>query len=284
MILECPNCKAKYDIPDSTLSKGGRQVRCSECRFKWYQEAMFTGNFDDDDNDILDDVIEEETAPLETPEDIDVQANLDAIRGEIEAPDEPAVVEAPAEPELEPSIPESVKPDHSKNPVVEKNVPKSTKGRLVSYTTAIVTFLLLTFASFIIFSGPILNMWPGSLRIYEMMGAPITVAGEGLVIQELTAENRQNNEGEPVLVLSGRIVNMTEQMIGVPNMIATLRSADFTDGESWIIPAPVDTVVPNGSFRFKSDHTNVPEGITSVYFTFDLGLGQHKGKAVQVSE
>jgi len=53
---------------------------------------------------------------------------------------------------------------------------------------------------------------------------------------------------------------------------------------SWIIPAPVNGIAPNGSFRFKSDYENVPEGITSVYFTFDLGLGQHKGLETNISE
>jgi predicted Zn finger-like uncharacterized protein len=275
MILECPSCNAKYDIPDSALNRHGRDVRCAACKHKWHQQALFTGDF-------------EEEAPLDTPDDIDIQKNMDAIREQVEA-EEDSGSEAPPEKEAEKpiedyKIPESVKPDHTKEPLLEEKISKSLKGRLLSYLLAFVTFFFLVFAVMILFSSAILNAWPGSLQIYQMMGAPITVAGEGLVIEELTAENRQDKDGAKVLVLSGRIVNLTEQMIAVPNMSATLGLSDNIKGESWIIPAPVDTIAPQGSFRFKADYQNIPTDIKDVHFTFDLGLGQHKGKDVHISE
>lgn len=36
MILTCPNCQARFNIPDQALGTAGRKVRCSSCRHSWH--------------------------------------------------------------------------------------------------------------------------------------------------------------------------------------------------------------------------------------------------------
>ena len=36
MILECPECSAKFKIPDGALGEAGREVRCGKCEHKWH--------------------------------------------------------------------------------------------------------------------------------------------------------------------------------------------------------------------------------------------------------
>lgn len=37
MRLVCPNCDAKYEVPDDAIPDGGRDVQCSACGHAWFQ-------------------------------------------------------------------------------------------------------------------------------------------------------------------------------------------------------------------------------------------------------
>ena len=37
MRLTCPNCDAKYEVPEDAIPEGGRDVQCSNCGHGWFQ-------------------------------------------------------------------------------------------------------------------------------------------------------------------------------------------------------------------------------------------------------
>ncbi len=37
MIISCPNCTKKFQVPDNAIPKAGRTVQCSSCSHKWMQ-------------------------------------------------------------------------------------------------------------------------------------------------------------------------------------------------------------------------------------------------------
>lgn len=57
MRLTCPNCKAQYEVEDSVIPGGGRDVQCSACGTTWFQYPaevalqMRAADLEDDDED-----------------------------------------------------------------------------------------------------------------------------------------------------------------------------------------------------------------------------------------
>jgi predicted Zn finger-like uncharacterized protein len=57
MRLTCPNCQAQYEVADSVVPTGGRDVQCSACGNVWFQYPadvalrMRAADLDDDDDD-----------------------------------------------------------------------------------------------------------------------------------------------------------------------------------------------------------------------------------------
>ena len=36
MIISCPNCKKKFEVPDNLIPESGRLLKCSGCSNKWF--------------------------------------------------------------------------------------------------------------------------------------------------------------------------------------------------------------------------------------------------------
>ena len=43
MRLVCPNCEAKYEVPDDAIPDTGRDVQCASCGHAWYQMRPRSG-------------------------------------------------------------------------------------------------------------------------------------------------------------------------------------------------------------------------------------------------
>jgi predicted Zn finger-like uncharacterized protein len=256
MILECPKCAARYEILDSALTEEGRKVRCGQCSYTWFQESPYVSE-EEIDRLVSEGVREEDDLLLEEP---------------------------PQQEEVE-DIPESGKPVQDKQQESSSSDSRREreplKTRLLSYMIGGGAFVLLTMAGLILFQGAILSSWTPSLKLYQMMGVPISMVGENLVIESLSAQVKKDEQGRDVLVLSGRIVNLTPDILPVPNMIATLQDKDGVAQDKWLIHATVDKVATDASFSFVSDYPAVPDNITSVYFTFDVGLQKSKKQKIE---
>lgn len=255
MILVCPNCSTRYLLSSAAIGAEGRDVRCAKCAHEWFQEGdseFFENQPFDDNTDYEDDDRGSESQDDDPFGDYQDQEEDNDWDGE--------------------AIPESVRPlpEKSNVPAFAKDVlrkPASLQARIMGYGAALLIFMGLIVVSFI-FKTQIVSAWPPSAIIYELAGSPLSLKGEKLVMESLSATIFKGEDDKDVLVLKGRVINLTDKPVNVPQMRAVLRSTNGEDGDSWIIDAPVDEVESGASFAFTSDYPNVPGGVGSVNLTF----------------
>ena len=262
MILTCPNCNTRYLLSSSAIGEQGRDVRCAKCAHEWFQEGeapleprdvpqsaeLSENMFDEDPADTIEPVPEEPAPDISDPEDL------------------------AHEPLEEEPIPDSVKPlpEGSNVPAYAEDVlrvPPTLAARMGGYAAALSIFIVLILAGFI-FKQKVVALWPPSAMVYELAGMPVTFKGEGLVIESLSATVLKDNQKRDILVLKGRVINLTGRPIEVPPMMAVLRSTNGEDGDQWVIEPSVDQVEPGASFAFTSDYPALPRGVGSVNLTF----------------
>ncbi len=189
-------------------------------------------------------------------------------------------------------IPDSVKPlpEGSNLPAHPEDVIRpeaSLSSRMTGYAAALV-ILITVFSAGFMFKHKIVTAWPPAMLIYDLAGIPVVMKGEGLIIESFSASLMSNKDSRDVLVLKGRVINLTDHPIEVPPMLAVLRSTNGEDGDIWTIDPPVDQVEPGASFAFKSDYPDVPGGVGSVNLTFSplvveasLAAGKQHGVATE---
>lgn len=77
MILQCPDCNARYLVPDSAIKPPGRDVRCAKCGHSWYCKPPRR-----EDNEVLGDLDKLLDEINARPKGLAKGANLPALRGQ----------------------------------------------------------------------------------------------------------------------------------------------------------------------------------------------------------
>lgn len=292
MILTCPNCSTRYLMSAAAIGEKGRDVRCAKCAHEWFQPGEVVTEVVKGGEDSL----TQPTESAQPEEDINVEDRLKDIASQImdeegeeenfedqadgddegEGEQEPKIktIYSPGDQEKErkDDIPDSVKPDHKENPVpaFAKDVrrPEMTlQAKLTGYGAALVVFALVV-VSMLIFQKKIINAWPPAIAIYELAGLTIPFKGEALILENLAAEVVSQSSGADILVLKGRVINLTDRTIDVPRLIAVLRNTNGDTDGKWLIEPPVDSVEAGASFTFTSEYAGIPRGVGSVNLTF----------------
>ncbi|MGI9383872.1 MAG: zinc-ribbon domain-containing protein [Methyloligellaceae bacterium] len=299
MILECPECKTRYDLPVE-LPEGGRKVRCAQCSNIWHatEEHVFTEMEPTPDPEIpeeeesaddiaFDDAVAEEpeAEPADSSEvdfepdvdsDIDFDdvgdsadavAEDDIVADDIVADDIVEDVESPEDDSVEEPSPPVAVVEQTRAPIV---IGRSRRrdGSLIAVASG--WALLIGFVAGVLSLAytkrvEVVRLLPGAAKAYARLGIPVNVRG-------LQFENVQYSwsvdAGRPTLEVHGDIVNVTRQPIKVPTVVFALRNGVDTEVYQWAADVREEPLPARDRTRFVARIPTPPKSIRSVQVRF----------------
>jgi predicted Zn finger-like uncharacterized protein len=257
MILTCPECATRYDIDSAKFPAAGRKVRCKKCGHVWFQAG-----------EASEAVPESVAAPTPIPAPAPVAEDT-------EAPP-PATVAAP-EPEAEPDAStrayrgkitdaEAIAP----KPVAKKAQPKSKGGwprtmALVLGWVALMGAILIIGWATMTYREQIAKTWPKSASLFARVGMAVNT--RGLNFTDVQHKD-QIEDGQPVLVITGKLVNGSAQPVAVPHLSVTLSDDDKHPLYRWNFAAAAKIAGPGQAVAFRTRLSNPPFGARRVDIRF----------------
>ena len=251
MLVTCPKCEQKFKVPDSALGTKGRKLKCSSCEHKWHQMPAGSERVEP----------ELPPPPVEAP------------------PPDPSEEEPAFGARGRDALGEDIDPpplgDVSRyRPVRGTDTEKSSRPYILY------ALLILAIAIPIgLFAArtSLVHAWPASALLYEKVGMPVPVPGEGLVLQNVYVERRQEGTVE-VLEVHGEIRNPGELMISLPALRATVIAEGGAPLASWLFTTESYQLLPGEKTAFVSEFANTADGAARVNVTFtderpEAGLG-----------
>lgn len=258
MIVSCPNCATRFEVPESALGKAGRKVRCSQCAHLWLQHA--------------DGRMEAVPAPPAAPPS---HAEPEpAPERNWEAPPMPAEDEPAADIRAERAEPEPRRRRFGRGAADADMAPRRRRRR------ALVAILLLLLAG--AGAGLLLlrhDAGPGggegaSLvdRVMAMFGAQRELPGQGLNFENVATARRKDGDVW-VLVVTGEVVNTTAEQRAVPPLRGALLGADNKELQSWVFNTSVDRLDAGQRTKFETTLRQPTVEATDIKVSFSLPGG-----------
>lgn len=239
MIITCEKCNARYLLASLLLGAAGRKVRCGVCGHTWFQPPA-----------------DEMYAP-EAADDADHRPSFQAIM---------------EEEHMEP-IPEGVKPipEGSSVPALTPGVKGVKIDRAaVNGLLAAAAVVLLLAGGMVAARGAVVQAWTPAALLFEKLGLPVMVQGEGLIFDQVSAKAATAPDGSTRLVVQGNIINLYARQSALPPIRATLRKSESEPGDSWIVAMDRGDVGPEESIPFQTSFDNLPGEMTEVNLRFEV--------------
>jgi predicted Zn finger-like uncharacterized protein len=311
VVIVCPHCTTRYQVPSDTVGPKGRQVACAHCGKAWQAFAekiievaapaplpaprMVKAPPKEPEDRMFDAASE---AELDAAFEAEQQAAADAAAG-IEPPaPEPAVdpvrsieeIKASIAPKAVPDAPPEEKPiDAQANSKRQKAFDKRQNSltrqlplarvRRTLRVTGLVTLVMLLGCGFS-FRTEIVRLFPDLAGTYAALGLGVNIVGlEFRDVKTLLALRR----GADVVQVDARIYSVAAGTVQMPPVVVTLLNDENLPLYQWSVAPTVSTLESGQVVDFTTQVTAPPPGATKVRLTFGSGGLQAPGAASPVS-
>ncbi len=244
MILECPECRTRYLVPDSAIGHDGRTVRCANCRHSWFQSPP----------ELPLEPLPEPVVSLDKPADRDPSESDGA--GAAAMPPLPSFVSAapPPPPVVEAPATETFDAFAHQPPFRQRrnNARRWTIGAVA--------------AGLLMLVGVIAILWLGAPGIGASLGLGTTESP--LRLRDNPIERRELANGSELFAVSGQITNPSSDRQRVPDIRAELKDAQGRVVFNWTITPQQRTLGPGAAIDFNSAKLDVPPNSKRLELSF----------------
>jgi predicted Zn finger-like uncharacterized protein len=261
MLIACPHCQTQFQVAAHAIGEG-RTVRCARCRESWFAEpppvfgqaTTFAG--------------ETETSTIEAEP---VAAEAEAMEAPVEVTDSPPIAvevsaeidaaqidSVGAEPVAQAVAEEAAKPRLRRRiPVHRYRLPRPVAIGLVVAVIAVVAALALR--------ESIVRMAPGLAGAYAAIGLPVNLRGLEFRGVKTTQEIQ---DGVPVLVIEGEVVNVTRHPVEVPRVRIAVLGSSQQELYAWTTLLQRSMLADNEKVAFRSRLASPPPNGKEVLVRF----------------
>ena len=236
MILTCPECTTRYQTDASQFAPDGRKVRCAKCGHVWFQAPP---------------------APEPEPglEDASVAPEAEAEAEPVAAPKREAFAPAPR-----------VEPARTQARFASR------PGRLEQVAIGAGWVLLAVIVlgvglSGVLYRQSIASLWPQSSSLYAAVGMPVNTRGIK-ILSEYKDAHFETENGQDVLIITGKLVNISSRELSVPAIRASLIDADKRELYHWNFSAGVSTLHPGQLASFRTRLPSPPATARAIELRF----------------
>jgi predicted Zn finger-like uncharacterized protein len=265
MQLACPACHTAFHIEAAALGAGGRSVRCARCRNTWFArpddliEGPAMAEVSAEGEAAAANVVMEGTAPI-LPQVVpwNDMVVVDVHAGPSIAPDIPSATAVPSV-RLSPGTsdaPSGATPGRRKP---RKSGAGQTRIGLIALLLGMIVVIGTTARE------PIVQAMPDLAGYYAAIGMPVNL--RGLEFRDLRT-SLVPQDGVPVLVIEGEIVNPTRQTKDIPRLRLAVNGADEREIYSWTALLPRESLGARESLTFRSRLASPPDGSSRVVVRF----------------
>jgi predicted Zn finger-like uncharacterized protein len=219
MILTCPECSTRYQADAARFPPGGRDVRCAKCGHVWHQSGP-----------------EADSEPV------------------IAAPEPaPSAYEAPPRPQAYRQTPSFAVASQERAP--RPRSPWLRRILLGVGWAALIAILGLVFWTATVYRQQIVSTWPQSASFYSTLGFKINASG--LKFDNVEYHQVPEN-GQPMLVVTGKLTNIGDRTLSVPQIRVTLSDDDNRELYHWTFVPAVISLRPGQTTLFVTRLSSPP--------------------------
>jgi predicted Zn finger-like uncharacterized protein len=271
MLIVCPKCDTTYRIDRAALGPEGRPVRCARCLTTWRASA-------DDPPPMA-----AATAPSEEAAEV-TQATRSAADWSVPASAPPAVTpvvvaEAPSLipaieeeaglPDPEPGIIEPLAEDIETLAARRERRHQGRKTGRIRWRpprlSTVVVALTACLAALITGRTTVVQTFPQTASLFAAIHLPVNL--RGLDFAEVKS-SEEFDQGVPVLVVNGKIVNLTNRILDVPRLRIAVRNAAGHEVYAWTALAQSQILGPRDSLPFRTRLASPPSDARDVVVRF----------------
>ncbi|MBN9365081.1 MULTISPECIES: zinc-ribbon domain-containing protein [unclassified Devosia] len=284
VVIACPHCGTRYQVPPETLGPTGRKVSCAHCGKAWLAEAKMLPMEEDrlftpHEEEALDrefKAIENRTGIAEIPASLrgvmpDGAPPPEVVRSiaEIKA----AIAPKPAETPTEPPPPRPSAAERAASGKLEKRqravargLPAARLFRMIRI--AAVLLLLAVVAGGLLLRTEIVKLAPAMAGFYSAIGLGVNVVG--LEFSEVSTLMSRRGDSE-VISVTATIRGVEARRVVVPPVVVSLLDAKGASLYQWSVMPPAPDVEPGEAVAFSAELASPPKGATQLRLGFAPG-------------
>lgn len=285
VVIACPHCGTRYQVPPETLGSSGRKVSCAHCGKAWLAEAQASAPSPDEDRlftpseeaalDREFTAVEQRAAIAEVPASLrglmpDGGPPPEVVRSiaEIKAAIAPKHAETPAAPPPAPTAAERAANGklEKRQRAAARKLPAAKLFRLIRL--AAVALLVVVIAGGLLFRTEIVKLAPAMAGVYSAIGLGVNVVG--LEFSDVSTLMSKRGDSD-VISVTATIRGVEARRVVVPPVVVSLLDAEGTSIYQWSVMPPAPDVEPGEAVAFSAELAAPPKGATQLRLGFAAG-------------